>query len=179
MSSSPFSQSFRPLGDMLDVNAFKVPAAEDAWPRVQVNVTYYWLNYLAVFGVGLLILSLQHPTLLFASLSIAATGWFLFQMRTQPVVVGGVRLSDDQLRLLYLAASTLLFLYAGGWAMLYTAALCALVVLLHAGMRQRSVKARGSAFVQSAKDSVRRELNDARQQLGGAGGGSGAASPRR
>ena len=179
MSSSPFALSFRPLGDMLDVNAFKVPAAEDALARVQTNVSYYALNYAAVFGLGLLVLSLQHPTLLFASLSIAAGGWYLLQMRTSPVVLGGVRLSEDQVKLLYLAVSTLLFLYAGGWSILYTASVCALLVLLHAGLRQRSVKARGSAFVQAAKDSVRREVNDVRQQLSSAGGGgSGSASPR-
>ena len=171
--STGVTWQFRPVGEFLDMKTFSVPTSDTLLERVQVNVSYYAFNYLLLYGLLLLFLSLQHPTLLFASVAIAAAGYFLFKMRTEPLVIGGTRLTEEQVRLLFLSISAALFLYAGGWPMLYVSALAALLSVLHAALRQRSVKARGSTSLAGVKDSLKREVRDIGRSLG-----SGQNSPR-
>ena len=133
------------VGEFLDVSALKLPAtSSDLMERLSVNGGYYAFNYALLYALLLLFLSLQQPPLLFACVAIAAGGYYLFHMRRDAVVIGGTRLTEEQLRLLYLSISALLFLYAGGWPMLYVTALTALLSGLHAALRQRSLKSRGS-----------------------------------
>jgi len=174
--SSGFTWQFRPVGEFLDVGAFKLPATSgDLMDRLSVNGGYYAFNYLFLYAVLLLFLSLQKPPLLFASVAIAAGGYYLFHMRTEPLVIGGTRLTEEQLRLIYLSISALLFLYAGGWPMLYVTAVTALLALIHAALRQRSLKSRGSTSMAGVKEAIKREVNDVQRQVMGGGntGGGG------
>ena len=158
------------VGEFLDPSSFSVPASSDVVERVLVNVQYYSFNYAAVWAALLLVLSVQQPALLFACVAIGCAGYFTFRMRTDPVVVAGTRLSEQQVRYAYAAVSAALFLYAGGWPMLYVSAVAALLALVHAALRQRSVRSRGSVSAAQVKEKVAREVNDLKAHLRGASG---------
>ena len=165
--SAGVTWQFRPLSEFLDVSAFKLPTGDVLLERVQVNVGYYAFNYLLLYAVLLLFLSLQQPPLLFAAVAIAAAGYFVFAMRQEPLNVAGTRLTEAQTRLLFVSLSAAIFLYAGGWPMLYVTAVAALIALLHAALRQRSVKSRGSTSLAGVKDALKREVRDVQRSLGG------------
>ena len=131
---------------------------------MQVNLAYYALNYALLYALFLLFLSVRHPSFLFTSLALAAAGYYLFRMRTGRVVLGSVVLTEDQVRAGYGVLSVLLFIYVGGWAMVYVTALAALIAIVHAAMRQRSVKSRGSVAMASVKDTVKNEVNELKRQ---------------
>jgi hypothetical protein len=154
------------LNEFLDLNNFKPPRDQnEAIERVQVNLAYYALNYALLYTLFLLFLSVRHPSFLFTSLALAATGYYLFRMRTDRVVLGSVVLTEDQVRLGYGVVSVLLFIYVGGWSMVYVTAVAALISLAHAALRQRSIKSRGSVTMQGVKDTIKREVNDIKRDV--------------
>ena len=156
----------RRVSEFLDLNTFKPPRDQsEAIERIQLNLAYYALNYVLLYTLFLLFLSIQQPSFLFTSLALAATGYYLFRMRTDRIVLGSVALTEDQVRAGYGVVSVLLFLYVGGWPMVYVTAVAALISLVHAAMRQRSIKSRGSVTLATARDSIKREVNDMKRDL--------------
>ena len=154
------------LNEFLDLNNFKPPRDQnEAIERVQVNLSYYALNYALLYSLFLLFLAVRHPSFLFTTLALAAAGYYLFRMRTGRVVLGSVALTEDQVRAGYAVVSVLLFIYVGGWTMVYVTALAALIAVVHAAMRQRSVKSRGSVAMANVRDSVKREVNDIKREV--------------
>ena len=154
------------ISEFLDLNSFKPPRDQsEAVERVQVNLGYYALNYLLLYTLFLLFLSVRQPSFLFTSLALAALGYYLFRMRTDRVVLGSVVLTEDQVRAGYGIVSVLLFIYVGGWSMLYVTAVAALISLVHALLRQRSLKSRGSVTMAGVRDSIKREVNDVKRDL--------------
>ena len=154
------------MSEFLDLNTFKPPRDQsEAIERVQVNVGYYALNYLLLYSLFLLFLSVRQPSFLFTTLALAATGYYLFRMRTDRIVLGSVALTEDQVRLGFGVVSVLLFLYVGGWSMLYATAAAALLSLIHAALRQRSLKSRGSVTMAGARDSIKKEVNELKRDL--------------
>jgi len=163
---SGLTLQFRPVNEFLDLNSFKPPRDQnEAMERIQVNLAYYALNYVLIYTLFLLFLSVRQPSFLFTSLALAATGYYLFRMRTGRVVLGSVVLSEDQVRAGYGVVSVLLFIYVGGWLMVYVTALAALVAVIHAALRQRSIKSRGSVTMANVKDSIKREVNDIKRDV--------------
>jgi len=157
---------FRPLNEFLDLNSFKPPRDQnEAIERVQVNLSYYALNYFLLYSLFLLFLSVREPSFLFTSLALAAAGYYLFRMRTDRIVLGSVALTEDQVRIGYGVVSVLLLFYVGGWLMVYVTAVTVLISLVHAALRQRSLKSRGSVTMAGVKDSIKREVNEAKREI--------------
>ena len=154
------------LSEFLDLNSFKPPRDQaEAVERVQVNVAYYALNYLLLYTLFLLFLSVRQPSFLFTSLALAAAGYYLFRLRTDRVVLGSAVLTEAQVRAAYGIVSVLLFVYVGGWSMVYVSAVAALISLVHAALRQRSLKSRGSVSMAGVRDSIKREVNDLKRDV--------------
>jgi len=146
---------FRSVGEFLDLNAFTLPAGEDLVDRMTVNLCYYAMNYFTIYAALLLCLSTQHPSFLFATVALSAAGYYLFKMRTDSIVIGQTVLSEDQIKVGFALLSCLLFVYIGGWSIVYVTALAALISLVHALLRQRSVRSRGSVSLAAARDSIK------------------------
>ena len=147
------------ISEFLDLNNFKPPRDQnEAIERIQVNLAYYALNYALLYTLFLLFLSVRHPSFLFTTLALGALGYYLFRMRTERVVLGSTVLTEDQVKLGFAVVSGLLFVYVGGWAMVYVTAVAALISLVHAALRQRSLKSRGSVTMAGVKDSIKREV---------------------
>jgi PRA1 family protein len=153
------------LGEFLDLSSFKLPAQDDLVDRMTVNLSYYALNYFLIYSLLLLGLSTQHPSFLFATVALSAAGYYLFRMRTDSIVIGGLLLTEDQIKLSFAVISALLFFYVAGWAMVYVTALAVLIAMVHAGLRQRSIRSRTSVSLVSARDSVKKEFNDLKRDI--------------
>ena len=155
----------RRLPEFLSVSSFSVPGQEELLERMSVNLLYYALNYLLLCAALLLVLAVQQPGLLFCFVALSACAYLLFSMRTEALSLAGAALTEPQLQLAFALLSLALLLYVGGSSMLWVSALAALLCLLHAGLRQRSVKSRGSVSLQGAKDAAKSAYGDIKREL--------------
>jgi len=149
------SIQFRPVGDFLDLSSFKVPSGGDLQDRLSVNLNYYLGNYLLIAALFILFLCVQSPSLLFAVLAIGAAGIYLFSLRKDAIIVGGKVFNNEEIRLIYIATAALLFVYVGGYPVLYVTAVAALIALAHASLRQRSIKSRANNTINNIKAAKR------------------------
>ena len=96
LESSEKLKQFRPLREFAAVS---VPTKETWQVRLQTNVPYFQVNYLATFSVMLFVSILISPTTLFFMI-LMAIGWFFFLHKNEDenwqVIVGGVQLGKTQ-----------------------------------------------------------------------------------
>jgi len=147
--------TFRPVGEFLDLSAFKIPQQQELTERITLNLSYYAANYLAIYSAFLLYLCIHYPSLLFAVIAIVCAGVYLFNMRQSPIIIAGKVFTKEEVRLIYAATAVMLVVYVGGYPVLYVTAVAALIALAHAALRQRTLKARGATAFTSAATNIK------------------------
>ena len=93
------NEKLKQLRPLREFAAVSVPTKETWQVRLQTNVPYFQVNYLATFSVMLFVSILISPTTLFFMI-LMAIGWFFFLHKNEDenwqVIVGGVQLGKTQ-----------------------------------------------------------------------------------
>ena len=123
----------RPAAAFFDPNRFSRPqSATEATTRVELNLQWFWINYLLIAALILVLTVLSQPSLLVTLLVLAAV-WLVALTRdvitipyTPYSLVGATKL-----RTMYVLTAVTLFVFAGT-TILVLVAVCGLVVVAHA-----------------------------------------------
>ena len=126
---------------------FRYPDPEKLNDRVACNLLYYQANYLFVPALFLLYVVVARPIFLIALLLVAGGAVYLFQIRDQPFVINQKPLKPQQVKLIFGVGTLVILMLFGGTSCLVALLLSLLVVVLHATFRKRSLKSRGTTFV--------------------------------
>jgi len=138
---------FRPWMEFYDYRSFNLPGRSDVLERVNVNLGYYQANYVALLAAALLYVVVRHPWFLLGLIAEIALFVYLFWYRTTAIVFASTPVSRRDLAIAYAALSTTVSIAFGGWTAVNTFAMALVGILLHAVFRTRSLKARGTAFI--------------------------------
>jgi len=86
-------------------------------------------------------------------------------MRRSAIIIGPKVFSETEVKLIFTVITVLLFIYVGGYPVLYITAVGSLIALAHAALRQRSVKSKGTTAVQGVTNNIRREFSTVKREL--------------
>lgn len=129
----------KPWAEMIDRSSFSKPEnLGEATTRLQKNLGYYRTNYL-VFGVAITTLAfLSNPISLIWMALVGLLWFYLFMVRTAPLVINGREFSEREKLLGMSAASfvVIFFLTNVGAIFLYGASLGAMMIAVHAAFRE-------------------------------------------
>eukprot|EP00002_Diphylleia_rotans_P029117 TRINITY_DN590_c0_g1_i1.p1 TRINITY_DN590_c0_g1~~TRINITY_DN590_c0_g1_i1.p1 ORF type:complete len:159 (-),score=32.79 TRINITY_DN590_c0_g1_i1:142-618(-) len=145
----------RPWAEFLDSTAFSMPKDLPAIKeRILSNTNFYLGNYASVVAFAVAYTLLTHPALLMSVVLIGASGGYLFFVRqpsSTPIVVGGQRLDENQLRMGFAAGSVILLLLSGSLSAIMAIYWALLACSIHSIFRKRNLANR-FAFVKEALD---------------------------
>lgn len=144
----------RPLPELFDVNGMSMPS--NPVERIRTNFSHYAANYIAIILLSYLIVGFFYDNrfgmLLAATL---ASTLYLSYVRTAPVYIFQTRIGQDESRYVALFAGTAALLYFKSNMLLRATAIPAILILLHSAFRSRTLKSRGTTFVQDVKSGRR------------------------
>ena len=123
----------RPAGAFFDPTRFSRPqSTTEATTRVELNLQWFWVNYLAIAALILVLTILSQPSFLLTLLFLAALWVFALTRDVIAVPFTPYTLSGrPKLLTLYGLTTVILFIFAGS-AILTVVGICGLVVLAHA-----------------------------------------------
>ena len=172
--------------DFFDLNSFSAPPspASEAVGRINVNLTYYWWNYLALLSLGFLYTVFNRYLFALALAFAVCTAVYIFSPRRTALLIAGRQISRQEIFVCWCATSLIACIWSGGYHFLLSTAVTLLLVLLHATLRQRSMKAKVVSFLsflrqgkgeegEGEDDSVDGDPEMGRGRMDGGGGGSG------
>lgn len=142
----------RPWAEFADLSQFSPPNPQSSplTERINTNASYYLANYLIVLLLPLLFSVWKHPLwMLFSLALISGVGYYVFWIHTKPFFVYYRQLSRKEVVGGYSSVATLLLLLSGGWAIILSTFIFIALIVCHAAMRQRSIKAKTGNFLQS------------------------------
>lgn len=129
----------RPWLELADRSAFSRPTSlSEATTRIRKNISYFKVNYLAVFGSVLALSLLSHPFSLLTLLSLLAAWLFLYILRPsdQPLVVLKRKFSNGEtLGILIVVSLFVIFLTNVGSLLMSASLIGAGIVCVHGGFR--------------------------------------------
>jgi len=85
---------------------------------------------------------------------IGGVGYFVFFVHTRPFFVNYRQLSRKEVVLGFSSVSCVLLVFSGGLALVVSSLIAGVLIFAHAAMRQRSLKAKSTNFVNSLKSSL-------------------------
>jgi len=136
LHSQKFRSSLRPFPSFLDVNRCSRPRnATEAWSRLELNLSWYWLNYSIIAILILIIAIITQPSFLITLLVLAAIWWFT--LTHEPIVIPRIHYllqGRNKQILLYCLTALLLILFVGN-VILLCVGLAALLIVGHAVVR--------------------------------------------
>jgi len=139
---------FRPWQEFFDVHAFTVPTKPaEVYDRVNMNLGYYSYNYLLILSITLLYVCFRHPWYILGFIFELSIFTYLFYYRKQPIVLLDRPVSRRDQAVGYAIVATVINLLFAGWTSVCTFAFAVTIILIHATFRSRSLKARGTAFI--------------------------------
>eukprot|EP01006_Ploeotia_vitrea_P044561 TRINITY_DN66837_c7_g1_i4.p1 TRINITY_DN66837_c7_g1~~TRINITY_DN66837_c7_g1_i4.p1 ORF type:complete len:240 (-),score=91.29 TRINITY_DN66837_c7_g1_i4:1259-1978(-) len=144
------SLTLRPWSEFFESSRFSVPSMTDdeAYSqRLVTNLVYYQANYLLLACLCLLYVCIARPRFLVIVLLVAAAGVYLFRVRRAPVEVGGRLVPRYQVFAVYAGVAVVMLLVAGGMQAIAALGVSSLIVLAHSSLRKRSLKARGTSYI--------------------------------
>lgn len=133
--------------EFADHHGINLPQRRDIPERLNVNLGYYSSNYLCIIATFFLYVIIRHPWFILGFALESALFVYLFWYRTQAIVIGSRPVSRRDLAIGYAVLATTISLLFGGWVSVKTFALAVTLIMLHALLRTRSLKARGTAFI--------------------------------
>ena len=123
----------RPATAFFDPTRFSRPqSTTEATARVELNLQWFWVNYLCIAALILVLTILSQPSFLLTLLVLAAV--WLFALTRDPLAVPFTPYSlsgRSKLMALYGVTAVMLFIFAGS-TILTVVGICGLVVLAHA-----------------------------------------------
>lgn len=129
----------KPWTEMIDRSSFSKPDnLGEATTRLQKNLAYYRTNYL-VFGLAITALAFVSNPVSLIWMAILGLVWFyLFMLKTSPLVINGREISDREKMMGMSAASFVVIFFLTNVAaiFLYGASLGAVMVGAHAAFRE-------------------------------------------
>ena len=135
--------------EFFDLSQFSAPPspASEAVARLNVNLTYYWWNYLAFLSLAAVYTFFHRYLFVLAVAFSSCTAIYIFSPRRPAVLLGGRQFSKQELFVCWAAASLVACTWSGGYHFLLSSLLLASLVLLHASLRQRTMKAKVVSFL--------------------------------
>lgn len=145
----------RPASAFFNPARFSRPqSTAEATARVELNLQWFWVNYLAIAALILVLTILSQPSFLLTLIVLAAVWFFAMTRETIAVPFTPYSLSGrPKLLTLYGLTAVMLFLFAGS-AILTVVGICGLVVLAHAALHATPSQDERDADEQMQLDSV-------------------------
>lgn len=137
----------RPWQEFADSSAFKLPNNDDISERVSTNLVHFQANYFAIFILLMLYAFIARPRFLLGSLITFGLGVYIFGVRTRPIVFQGRVVQRKEAILSYMIICLVTIIIFGGSTGLLSLCLSVLIILMHAMLRQRSLAARATKFL--------------------------------
>ena len=134
VKSRRLQRQFRPVSVFVDASRFSRPVTgTEAWTRLELNLQWFWLNYLSLAAVILLLAIVSQPEFLLTVLVLAALWAAALSRETLslPGVQGLALAGRPKLYALYALTAVALLLFAGS-TILMIAGLTGVTVCLHA-----------------------------------------------
>jgi len=143
MSSLP-KPTFRSLSEFFDVSSFSWPPSptSEFVARINVNLTYYVWNYIALVALAFIYTAFHRWYFVVCLVLVLCCGVYIFRVRRTALVVAGRQFSRQEVFVLYVVVSLIIGIWSGGVAFIVSTIIALCTILLHACVRQRSVKAR-------------------------------------
>ena len=175
-------------GEFFDFNNFSAPPSpgSEAVARINVNLTYYWWNYLALLSLAAVYTIFNRYLFVLALAFTVSTAVYIFSPRRPALLIAGRQISRQEVFVCWCATSLVACIWSGGQHFLLSALLLLVLVLLHALLRQRSMKAKAVSFLSFLRqgkgeegegqdddsvDGADPEMGRGRPDRGGGGGG--------
>ena len=125
----------RPASSFFDAKRFSRPqTTAEATARVELNLQWFWVNYLLIAALILALTVLSQPSLLLTLLVLAGLWLVVLTREVIPIPYSPYSLTGaTKLRAMYAITAVILFVFAGT-TILTIVGVCGLVVLAHASL---------------------------------------------
>ena len=135
--------------EFFDFNNFSSPPSpsSEAVARINVNLTYYWWNYLIFIALAALYTTFNRPLFTLALAFTTCTALYLFSPRRPALLIAGRQFSRQEIFVCWCATSLIACIWSGGLHFAVSTLLALVVVLVHAALRQRTMKAKVVSFL--------------------------------
>lgn len=131
MDTTRLMQTLRPLETFAHQRQFSKPrTAAEVTARLEINMSYFFTNYLVVCAVVLFLAIITRPFLIFMLCVIAAMWYALLQKES--VIVGGYVLKGKTKMTTGVAVSIVTLLLTAGSTVFAVVGVCATIVVAHA-----------------------------------------------
>ena len=173
--------------EFFDFSQFSAPPSptSEAIGRINVNLTYYWWNYLIFLTLAALYTSFNRYLFLLALAFTITTALYIFSPRRPALLIAGRQFSRQEIFVCWSATSLIAAIWSGGVYFVASMLVALVVIVVHAVLRQRTMKAKVVSFFsflrqgkgeegEGEDDSVDGsdpEMGRGRSSAGGGGGG--------
>ena len=125
----------RPASSFFDLKRFSRPqSTTEATTRVELNLQWFWVNYLLIAALILVLTVLSQPSLLLTLLVLAGLWLVVLTRDVIPIPYSPYSLTGaTKLRVMYGLTAVILLIFAGT-TILTIVGVCGLVVLAHASL---------------------------------------------
>ena len=139
----------RSWSEFFDFNNFSSPPspASEAVARINVNLTYYWWNYLVFLSLAAVYTIFNRYLFVLALAFTTCTAVYIFSPRRTALLVAGRQISRQEIFVGWCATSLIACIWSGGYHFLLSTLLVLSLVLTHAALRQRTMKAKVVSFL--------------------------------
>jgi len=134
--SQKLSSQLRSVPSFVDLNRCSKPRnATEAWSRLEVNLSWYWLNYSIIATIILIVAIITQPSFLITIIILSILWWYSLSHETIVIPrVGYVIAGKTKMIALYCSTAVLLILFAGT-TILFCVGIAALLIVGHAIFR--------------------------------------------